>query len=100
MRPIQKWKIFKVVSFDEAVDIISEIYGGAKKIFWYDTNEKIDNNLYELYKKFPTTYDKETNVSLYFSAHNKHRPMVSTTEFPEYSHKITTEEEINFYIYE
>ena len=85
MDTLAKWQLNQILSLEEAITILTELYEGSDKEFVFNTNTKIDGSLYDIYQKFPST---KSDFVLRFSDSVCQTPFVSLSDFEELAAKI------------
>lgn len=96
MNAIQKWKLDYKLSSRDINEIIFELFQGYNKTLYYDKNEKINKDLFELYSQFNGDCSKEF---LSFSMSPTIKPFVSLNKFDDVKY-VLKGEGFNVYIYE
>lgn len=97
MNTIINWQLGNELSNDDALFVINELFSGAKKEFYFDKNEQINNVLYKFYQSFQD--DKSSKYTIFFSNIFLEKPFISTKNFfDKYSKKIKISEG-ELYIY-
>ena len=99
MQTLTKWKLQEILSFEEAMEVLCELYGGAKKRLVYDKNT-INPILARMYKEFKSS-DEQAELCLNFSETPCKNPFISTNLLDGFnpSHKIRMEE-LEVFLYE
>jgi len=94
-----KWLLKFTLSYKEALEVLIELYGGAKKILNYEPNKKLDKNLFKLYNDFNSSENSDFIIN--FSNSSTAKPFISITKIDglDESHTIPTEM-FSIYIYE
>lgn len=75
MDALTKWKLKKDLNYKEALEVLTELYGNAKKSFSFSTSTVIDKDLWKLYNDFET--NPESNLVLSFGSEPCQAPYVS-----------------------
>jgi hypothetical protein len=85
---IIKWKIGEILSYEEGLKVLKELFVGANKNFHFDVEQKIDDKLYRLYLDFEE--DITGKYILNFSNKNCFNNVISFMEFENVVHRIKT----------
>ena len=94
---IIKWKIGEILSYEEGLKVLKELFVGANKNFHFDVEQKIDDKLYRLYLDFEE--DIAGKYILNFSNENCFRNFISFIISESATHKIITTEGV-IYVHE
>jgi hypothetical protein len=94
-----KWLLNQELTYQQGLEILKELYDGAKKRFDFCANQEINENIYHLFSDFES--NELADVHLTFSNTKTTKPFVSCSEIKEenVSHKIKTDRFV-IYIYE
>ena len=81
MDTIVKWQLKQKLSYNEMLEVLKELYGGAKKKFIFESNKEINQHLYQIYSDFVSADD--SNVIINFSDNITKKPFISNKQNDE-----------------
>ena len=99
MTALTKWKLKKTLNDKEAIEVLQELYGNAKKTLNFSSSTIIDPALWKLYNDFETSADSDLVVTFTSEICKKPYLSFSDLEGDSYSHKISAQN-FTIYIYE
>jgi len=97
MDPFIKWRNNLPLEMQDVIEILQELFDGAKKKLNYESTGPVDKNLVKLYQAFKAKED--TDCVLAFSFKKAEKPFVSTKKYDEVTYELTTDQ-FTIYIYE
>jgi len=78
---LEKWKLGQILSEDEVLCVLAELFKYAQKTFVFDTKTKIDTKLYDLFEKLDLESDSKSIIR--FSQSKCVTPFISLTFFED-----------------
>ena len=97
MQSFIKWRNNLPLEMQDVVEIIQELFDGAKKKLHYESSGPVDKNLVKLYQAFKAKGDADCVLN--FSFKKAERPFVSTIKHDDVTYELTTDQ-FKVYVYE